>query len=208
MSFTKVIVSRSLVCLALLGGTAGLIHAQATQSPSVEVALTYVTDRAQTAGTDNHSFWPQGAALDAAYNFRGGFGLVGSVQGSSKTAVLPGIDVNRIFFLVGERYTLPIKSKNPHGEQRFSVYGQWLIGGVHAFDGVYPDQSTQTVNTSANAFAFQLGGGANVALAHGFGLRIFEADYQHSSLPNNTYYSQDSFHLATGITYRFGTKKK
>ena len=71
---------------------------------------------------------------------------------------------------------------------------------MHAIDGMYP--SSTTLKTNATAFSFQAGGGLNISLARGFGVRAIELDYLRTSLPNGTTDSQHDLRLAFGITYR------
>jgi hypothetical protein len=71
---------------------------------------------------------------------------------------------------------------------------------VHAFNGLFPS-SGNTVKSSANAFAMQVGGGVNVALAKGFGLRALQLDYIYTTLPNNGTNTQHDLRMGIGITY-------
>lgn len=53
----------------------------------------------------------------------------------------------------------------------------------------------------------QLGGGLNLNLGKGFGIRGLEVDYVCSTLPNNASNTQDNLRLPFGITYRFLSKR-
>jgi hypothetical protein len=70
---------------------------------------------------------------------------------------------------------------------------------VHGFNGVYPASSSTT--SSANAFALQAGGGFNYYLTKQWGLRLFEADYVRTALPNNAANIQNDLRLGFGVTY-------
>ena len=50
----------------------------------------------------------------------------------------------------------------------------------------------------------QLGGGLDVTLSRGFGVRALQVDYIRTSLPNNTSNIQNDLRIAFGITYRVG----
>jgi hypothetical protein len=157
-----------------------------------------------------------GAGLDATVNFRRGFGLVASVSGSTVANVAPGVDVNRIAYLVGERYTHALwPARKAVGEQgvatsqtakpvgRVDFFAQLLVGGVHGFDGVYP--ATGGVTATANGFAMQLGGGLNMPLSKHLGLRLIDAEYLHTTLPNNTSNAQNDLRLSAGLTWHLGS---
>jgi hypothetical protein len=50
----------------------------------------------------------------------------------------------------------------------------------------------------------QLGGGVDVALSRGFGVRAIEVDYVRTSLPNNASNTQNDLKIAFGVTYHIG----
>jgi hypothetical protein len=78
----------------------------------------------------------------------------------------------------------------------------FYLDGVHGFDGKFPAGSGTTA--TANSFAYQLGGGYDLALVRGFGLRVVEVDYFHSALPNNGSGTQNDIRLAFGVSYHIG----
>ena len=82
--------------------------------------------------------------------------------------------------------------------------GEALFGGVHGFNGTFPASSAAV--SSANAFAYQLGGGLDLALTRQWAIRAFEASFYHSGLPNSDANTQDDFRLATGVSYRIGKR--
>ncbi len=55
--------------------------------------------------------------------------------------------------------------------------------------------------TSANSFAVQAGGGVNLYLTRSFGIRLLQADYVRTTLPNAAANTQNDLRLAFGITY-------
>lgn len=64
--------------------------------------------------------------------------------------------------------------------------------------------TTSGTTATANSFAYQLGGGYDLALVRGFGLRVVEVDYFHSALPNNGSGTQNDIRLAFGVSYHIG----
>jgi hypothetical protein len=82
------------------------------------------------------------------------------------------------------------------------LFGEALFGGAHGFSSSFPTPSGLV--SSANSFAMQLGGGLDVAVGRGFGIRALELDYIHTSLPNNASNSQNDLRIAFGLTYHTG----
>jgi hypothetical protein len=64
--------------------------------------------------------------------------------------------------------------------------------------------SGNNVRSSAGAFAMQVGGGVNVVLAKGFGLRAFQLDYVRTTLSNNVTDIQHDLRMGIGVTWRLG----
>jgi len=72
---------------------------------------------------------------------------------------------------------------------------------VHAYNGAFP--SPTGLNSEAGSYAIEAGGGANVLLGSGFGLRVIEVDYVRNALPNNGSNTQNDARIAFGVTWRF-----
>jgi hypothetical protein len=109
------------------------------------------------------------------------------------------VDVNKLSYMGGPRYTW---TSNAVGERRWQIFAQGLAGATHGFDGLYP--AAGAAATSANGFALQTGGGFNLLLTQHFGLRLIEADYVRTELPNAVTDRQDDLRLAFGLTYHIG----
>ena len=180
---------------------------------TADFGLTFDLERAEVV-PNQCCFWFKGGGADAAVTFWKGFGLAAAVNGAHAGSVetvsaanLNGgntetsVDVNKITFLGGPRYTwtgAPSKGSN----RRWQLFGQGLFGEVHGFDGLYPANGAAT--TSANSFALQAGAGANLLLTKHFGLRLIEADYVRDALPNASTDSQNDLRLSFGIVYHLG----
>lgn len=199
----------------LLGALSLSLLAQAQQQPehkfrlqSVDLAVTYSPQVGKVAPSKSDRFWMQGGSADVAVTLYRGFGVAASLTGQHASNITPGIDVNKITFVTGPRYTYNtarwtdrlLGPKHPS-----SVFGEALFGTVHGFNGLFPAGGT-TVKSSANAFAMQVGGGIDIALAKGFGVRALQLDYFHSRLPNNGTDSQHELRMAFGVTYHIGRK--
>lgn len=205
-----------LLMIVLLGAlvTSPTAHAQ-KQAPaqglgisSADLAATFTAERAKVAPSDDNYFWLRGGSVNAAMTLYRGWGLAANFTGSHVSDIGPGVDLNKVTFLAGPRYTYNLRrwTERYVGSQRETrVFGESLFGGVHAFDSVF-STAAGGVKSNANAFAMLVGGGVDITLAHGFGLRAFELDYVRSGLPNRGTDSQSHLHLAFGVSYHFQKK--
>jgi hypothetical protein len=195
-----------LVGACILAGAAG--WAQQSQKPvapatvSADVAVTFATERAHWV-PGHCCFWLKGGGADAAVTFWKGFGVAASLTGDHASNFTPGVDVNKIAIMAGPRYTFTAWQghANAADKRRLQVYAQGLFGEVHAFDGLFP--ATGAATSSANSLAIQAGGGLNLYLTRNLGLRLVEADYVRTALPNAYANRQNDLRLAFGVTYHF-----
>jgi hypothetical protein len=195
-----------LVSACILASTAGAqqkYFADNRQSVSADVAVTFTLERADVVPTQC-CFWLKGGGADAAFTFWKGLGLAASVTGDQVSNYAPGYDVNKIAILVGPRYTRTLWANSARGgyRNRFQVYGDGLFGEVHAFDGTFP--SASDFKSTAGSVALQTGGGVNMLLSRNFGIRVIEADYVRTLLPNGSANVQNDLRLAFGVTYHLG----
>ena len=160
---------------------------------STDLAITYTTERANGTPSDNN-FWLQGGSADAAFTFFHGLGVAVTLTGDYASSISPGVELGKIALMAGPRYTFRAGSKH---ESRMFV--ESLFGGVHAFDSVFP--TSAGVNSSANSFSMQVGGGWDIAISKYFAIRAIEADYVRASLPNNGDNVQNHLRLAFGLSY-------
>ena len=193
-----------LVSLCMMAGAAA--SAQQNQKPasqarvSADLAVTFAVERSQMSLTQD-SFWFKGGGADAAVTFWKGFGVAASLTGDTASNITPGVAVNKISYLAGPRYTHTVwqGQAGAADQRRMQLFGQGLFGEAHAFDGLYP--ATDGATTSANSFAVQAGGGVNLYLTRSFGVRLLQADYVRTTLPNAAANTQNDLRLAFGITY-------
>ncbi|HEY4903577.1 MAG TPA: hypothetical protein VIH89_08910 [Candidatus Sulfotelmatobacter sp.] len=171
-------------------------------SSSLDVAVTYAGERAQIAPGTCGCFWLQGGGADAALTFWKGIGASASITGAHAHNYYSGIDVNKIAYMFGPRYTFAGWNLGTK-ERSLQIFGEALFGGVHAFNGAFPTSTGLTA--SANSFAMQAGGGVNLVLSRKIGLRLLQADYMRTDLPNSYSKSQNDLRLAAGVNYRFGS---
>lgn len=202
MMLKKIAGAGLLIILSL--GTAGAQTRTSTgrHFAPATVAVTYNAERAKISPSHCGCFWFQGGAADANWKVWNGLGLAAQVSGAHASNIAPvtdtGVGISKISFLFGPRYTLRPAALR-HGKRHTSLFGEVLLGGVHAFDTVIPTSSGVTSN--ATAFALQTGAGANLWLTPHFGLRLIELDYTYSQLPNSADSIQNGFRIATGVVW-------
>jgi len=197
-----------LVSACMLAGT--LAWAQQTQSstkpPAVftDLAVSYSPEHAELV-PGMCCFWMKGAGADAAVTAWKGFGVAASLTGEHAANYVPGFDVNKIAFLAGPRYTYTAWTSNAGAAAtpRVQIFGQGLFGGVHAFNGVFPTSTGTT--SSAGSYSIQAGGGLEVFFFRNFGVRLLEADYVRTALPNGASNTQNDVRIAFGVIYHIGS---
>lgn len=165
-----------------------------------DLALTYSPERGKIVDASCKCFWLEGGGADAALTFYRGLGVAASFTGQHASALTGGSNLGKMDYLFGPRYTFHTSGKTEGGRYSTRMFGEALFGGVHAFDGTFP--APIQAATTANSFAYQLGGGLDLSLARGLGIRIFEVSFWHSSLPNNGSDTQDDLRLGFGVSYR------
>jgi len=141
--------SALLVSACMLAAAAGWAQQSPKPEPSstvsTDLGITFATERSQLV-PGNCCFWFKGGGADVAFNFFKGWGIAASLTGDHAGNVAPDVDVNKISYMAGPRYTWTAWSgANQH---RLQMYAQGLFGGAHGFDGVYPTSTGTT--SSAN----------------------------------------------------------
>ena len=152
--------------------------------------------------TTTSKFGMPGAGIDGVYWLGDGarrWGLAFDLNGESKSNIEPGVNLSQFTIVAGPRYTLWQQKSKPHGA---NIYGEVLGGYVHAFNSIFPTSTVAT--SSANSFSLQAGGGVNLPIAKRIDLRLIEADYIMTKLPNNVDNLQNDARLSAGLVFRFG----
>jgi hypothetical protein len=194
-------------CL-LAGATSWAQQSQKPVAPdtvSTDLAVTFAVERSQAVSSQG-SFWFKGGGADAAITFKSGMGIAASLTGDHASNITPGVDANKITYLAGPRYTWTAWQGHATAadNRRLQVFGQALFGWTHGFNGYYPAMPAAT--SSAKSLALQGGGGINFYLTRNFGVRLLEADYVRTVLPNAAANIQNDMRLSFGLTYHFGKR--
>jgi hypothetical protein len=197
-----------LACACLLAGTAAWAQKNPASPPksqvSTDLSVTYSLEHAKLSPGSCGCFWLQGAGVDATVSFWKGLGLAASFNGEHAGNAAPGVDVNKIDFTAGPRYTYTAWRGHATAtdQRRLQVFGRTLFGYMHGFNGVYP--ASGGVVSSAGSFAFEGGGGLNLFFTRKLGVRLIQVEYVRSSLPNNASNAQNDVRLSFGLVYHFG----
>lgn len=193
------------VLLAGLLSLLSAIHASAQARPDdgIDLAVTYSS--LHTNHTTGGSFWLQGGGFDLNAPFGHGFGLTASatglhVSGNPATNASP-LDMVTVVF--GPRYTV-------HVGKRLAVYGEALGGEAHGFHSLFTYGSgplpslTAGYTDSANALAFQTGGGLDLRLSQHLKVRVMQVDYLRTELPNGSSNLQNNLRVGAGLVFHLG----
>jgi Outer membrane protein beta-barrel domain len=185
---------RVTLCILLLPATS-MMRAQAAQSPKIDVAVTFTAERSLRSATPD-SFWMQGGSIELGTNSWHGLGIAANVSGTH-TGAMGGttIPLSIVTATFGPRYRW-------HADHRLSIYGEGLIGEANGFKSLFPTVTGS--QTSANGLAAQAGGGLDFRLSRHVAVRVAEAAWQHTQLPNGTNNVQNDLRLGAGILLRFG----
>jgi opacity protein-like surface antigen len=102
-----------------------------------------------------------------------------------------------VTYMAGPRYSF-------HTMRRFTLYGQFVIGGVHGFDSYFPRSDSQSTG-AANSMAFAPGGGLEIGVKDWLSFRAVEAEYLVTRLPNDANEHQHNLRISSGVVFRFSS---
>ncbi|MGD0346938.1 MAG: hypothetical protein ABSA85_09280 [Terracidiphilus sp.] len=205
---------RNSICRSVLLASAGLLSvvgAWAQQNPappkqgpvSTDLAFTYSAERGEQVLGNCGCFWLQGVGVDAGFTFWKGLAIAASFNSGKASNVAPGVDLSKIQFAAGPRYTYTAwTGRGAAGNRRLQLFGQGLFGDAHFYNGAFP--TPNGLENSGDSFALEAGGGLNLLFSKSLGVRLLEADYVRTSLPNNAANRQNDLRIAAGITWHIG----
>jgi hypothetical protein len=88
-----------------------------------------------------------------------------------------------------------------HPDGRVSLYVQGLVGEANGFRSIFP--ATVGSQPDANGFAAQFGGGVDYRLSDRFAMRVLDAGWARTQLPNGSDNVQNTLRLGAAIVLRF-----
>jgi outer membrane immunogenic protein len=189
------------VVFSLLLAAACAVPAVAQSNPPAlwEAAAGYNFVHTNAPPSGCGCFSMNGGTASIARRFTPSFSIAGEFKGVTNSNVsASGHSLTLLTYLAGPRYLLL------PGRGRFSPFAQVLVGGVHASGALYA--ASGSPSGSANAFAASMGGGVDVSLNRHVALRLVEADYLLTLLPNGVNSRQNNLSLSTGVVFRFGAR--
>jgi hypothetical protein len=172
------------------------------QDGEVDLALTYIATHADH--TDGAPFWLQGGAVEMNAQFYRGFGLTASGAGMHANGSTNSAALDLVTIVFGPSYTF-------HAGKRISVFGEALLGEAHGLHSLFSYGSgplpslTAGTTDSANALAFETGGGINFRLSPHFAVRPVQVDYLRTELPNGGTNVQNNIRISGGVVATFGS---
>lgn len=200
----------SLLMSAVLMGTAAYASAQtaspqaADLGPTVSKGHPIALSVGYTAMIGNAPpgtcgcFLLNGGSSEELFHVWKNIAAVAQVTGS-RTGRIPQSQqgLSLVTYMAGPRYSF-------HTIQRLTLYGQFVIGGVHGFDSYFPKADSQSPG-AANSLAFAPGGGVEIGVKNWLSVKAVEAEYLATRLPNDVNEHQHNLRISSGVVFRFST---
>jgi hypothetical protein len=181
------------LCIVLLSGT-GILHAQAPPSRRLDLSIAYVAEHSLKAET-SQDFWMQGGSIELGANVWRGWGIAANVTGIHAGSIgSSNLPLSLVTTTFGPRYRW-------HPDRRVSLYVQGLVGEANGFRSIFP--ATAGLQPDANGLAAQFGGGVDYRLSDRFAIRVLDAGWARTQLPNSSDNVQNTLRLGAGIVLRF-----
>lgn len=174
-------------------------YAPAQDHCEADLAVNYTEQYSNLVSTP--TFWHNGGSIELSTQTYRGFGLAANIAGThTDNAAGSHVELSLVTATFGPRYTW----YHPMGAERkrsLAIFGQGLLGQAWGFDSYFPDPAG--AQTDAESMALQVGGGVDLGLSRHFGVRIFQADWVRTQLPNGTTNVQNTLRLGAGVLFRF-----
>ena len=144
-------------------------------------------------------FGMNGGSADAFWPFTRHLGVVAEFSGT-RTGSVPLSDsgLTLLTYMAGPRFSTNLHLRRE--TRKIAAFGQVLFGGAHGADGAFPDGTA--LNSEANSIAFSIGGGLHVGLNRRVSLRVIQAEYLYTRLPNLFDNYQNSYRIGAGVVVR------
>lgn len=188
----------AIVLMLLPASLRAQLHGGGETQPELDLALGYDANHGMT--TQSSGFWAQGGQAHLTGTFYHGLGMVADVTGTHAGGIGPDkVGLTLITTTFGPSYTwaLPRRGKST---RQWKIFSESLVGVAFGIDSVFPGPTG--AESSANSLALQLGGGADLDLTRDFGLRLLQADWLRTQLPNGGTNVQNNLQLGAGILWR------
>lgn len=199
---TGFLLALTALCLASKPAHAEVPVAGSGPDSHAYVAITYAGSFSNH--TDGNNFFLNGGAVQLHVPLRKGLGMEAAATGlhsGGSTSTIAPLDLVMLTF--GPSYTI-------HPRPRLALFGEVLFGEADGFHSTFSYASGPSndpnygIDTSASSLALQAGGGVDIHLKRGLGVRIVQVDYLRTQLPNGTTGVQNNIRIAAGLTLRLG----
>ena len=181
------------LCILLLTGP-GFLRAQESQPTRLDLSIAYVGERSLKANT-SQDFWIQGGSVELGARIGRGWGIAADVTGVHAGSIgASGLQLSQVTTTFGPRYRW-------HADRHLSFYGEGLIGEANGFRSIFP--TTTGPQAQANGLATQVGGGVDYRISGRFAIRVLDAAWSRTQLPNSTDNVQNNLRLGVGVVLRF-----
>lgn len=141
-------------------------------------------------------FGMNGGRSDILFPVTRHVGVVGEFSGvHTGSMASSGMGLTLLTYMAGPRLSFTVHGAGEKG--KLTAFGQTLFGGVHATQGAFPSDSA--LNSTASSFAMSMGGGLQVGVNRRTQLRLIQADYLYTRLPNLFDSRQNNFRVGAGI---------
>jgi peptidoglycan-associated lipoprotein len=161
----------------------------------VEVSLGYSYLHANAPPGQCGCFNMNGGSGAFAANVGHGFSAVADVGGYIQNNVVSsGRSFTMETFLFGPRYSI-------RHSKKLTLFAQVLAGGAHGSGTLY---GTATSSGSVNGFSLSAGGGLDWNVSRHVSVRLFDAEYLMTRLPNAGNNNQNDLRLTFGVVFRIG----
>jgi hypothetical protein len=162
--------------------------------PRLEVAVVYNSLLTNVVGANK--FWMQGGGLLVDGQFWRGLGVEADISGfNAQNANNAGVGLAMVTATFGPRYEW-----SP-AHHRYVFFGHGLAGEANGFDSAFP--GVGAASGSATSLALQIGGGMDLRVKDRLSLRVFDADWLRTQLPNANTNVQNNIRLGAGVVVRF-----
>jgi hypothetical protein len=175
-------------------GQAGSSKATATnkvQLRQLEAAMTYNPMISNVIS--NNSVWMQGGSAQLDGLFWRGLNLTADFSGQHIANMhTSGVGLDLVTTTFGPRYRWQ--------RSGYTFYGQMLVGEAFGMHSIFPGVTGSS--DSSSSLALLGGGGINRQLSKRVAVRLFEANWMHTQMPNSTTNAQNNLRLGMGLVVR------
>lgn len=189
----------SLVCTAFAAEQTAVPSGKEASAHEPQLSLGYVYQGSQGVGSS--WFGMNGGRADVMFPVARHWGVVAEFSGVHTDSVgsSPAQALTLFTYMAGPRFSFAMHRGHEAG--RLTPFVQVLFGGTHATEGAFP--SGTTLKSTADAFAMSAGGGLQVGINRRTSVRLIQAEYLYTRLPNLLDNYQNNYRIGAGVVFRW-----